>query len=72
MIMFDMSFITMMMKALYQKHRAILQLEDITDFTLNDLCYRFQNMRFSKALMLEKSKNLQITFTLMKVFDSKD
>ena len=72
MIMSDMSFITMMMKALYQKHRAILQLEDITDLALNDLCYRFQNVRFSKALMLEKSKNLQITFTLMKVFDSKD
>ncbi len=70
--MSDMSFITMTMKALYRKHRALLQLEDATDLALNDLCYRFWNVRFSKALMLEKSKNLQITFTLMKVSDSKD
>ncbi len=68
----DMSFITMTMKVLYQKHRALLQLEDATDLAFNDLCYRFQNVRFSKALMLEKNKNLQITFMLMKVSDSKD
>jgi len=68
----DMSFITMTMKVLYQKHRALLQLEDATDLAPNDLCYRFQNVRFSKALMLEKNKNLQITFMLMKVPDSKD
>jgi len=68
----DMNFITMTMKALYQKHRALLQFEDATDLAFNDLCYRFRNVRFSRALMLEKSKNLQITFTLMKVSDSKD
>ncbi len=67
-----MGFITMAVKALYQKHRALLQLEDATDLAPNDLCYRFRNVRFSRALMLEEGKNLQITFTLMKVPGSKD
>ena len=65
-------FITMALEALYQKHRALLQPEDAVNLAPNDLCYRFRNVRFSRALVLEEEKDALITFTLTKVPGSKD
>lgn len=65
-------FITMALEALYQKHRALLQPEDAANLAPNDLCYRFRNVRFNRAMVLEEEKQLQITFTLTVVPGSKD
>ena len=65
-------FITMALEALYQKHRALLQPEDAANIAPNDLCYRFRNVRFSRALVLEEGKDALIMFTLTKVPGSKD
>ena len=65
-------FITMALEALYQKHRALLQPDEAVNVVPNDLCYRFRNVRFSRALVLEEGKDALIMFTLTKVPGSKD
>lgn len=66
------AFITMALEALYQKHRALLQPEEANNISSNDLCYRFRNVRFSRAMVLEEGKDVLIMFTLAKVPGSKD
>ena len=65
-------FITMALEMLYQKHCALLQAEDAVNIAPNDLCYRFRNARFSRALVLEEGKDAMIMSTLTKVPGSKD
>lgn len=65
-------FIAMALEALYQKHRALLQPENAANLAQNDLSYRFRNVRFSRAMVLEEGKDVLITFTLMKVPGSKE
>lgn len=65
-------FITMALEALYQKHCALLQPRDAANIAPNDLCYRFRNVRFSRALVLEEGKDALIMLTLTKVPGSKD
>ena len=65
-------FIAMALEALYQKHRALLQPGEAAKPAPNDLCYRFRNVRFNRAMVLEEEKQLQITFTLTGVPGSKD
>ncbi|OTA81918.1 hypothetical protein M434DRAFT_85057 [Hypoxylon sp. CO27-5] len=66
-IMPGAGFITMALEALYQKHCALLQPEEAAGIARNDLCYRFRNVRFSRALVLEEGKDVIITFTLTAV-----
>ncbi|KAI0383025.1 hypothetical protein F5Y04DRAFT_270134 [Hypomontagnella monticulosa] len=54
-IMPGAGFITMALEALYQKHCALLQPEEAVGIARNDLCYRFRNVRFSRALVLEEA-----------------
>lgn len=73
-IMPGAGFITMALEMLYQKHRALLQEEDAANFDIapNDLCYRFRNTRFSRALVLEEGKDAVIVSTITKVPGNKD
>ncbi|KAL8918766.1 MAG: hypothetical protein Q9208_007163 [Pyrenodesmia sp. 3 TL-2023] len=73
-IMPGAGFISMALEMLYQKHRALLPAEDTADFEIarNDLCYRFRNTRFSRALVLEEGKDAVIISTMTKVPGSKD
>ncbi|KAK6068143.1 beta-ketoacyl synthase domain-containing protein [Seiridium cupressi] len=64
-IMPGAGFITMALEALYQKHSALIQPEEIVP--RNDMCYRFRNVRFSRALVLEEGKDVIITFSLTAV-----
>lgn len=65
-------FISMALEAVYQKHCALLQPEEAANTAPNDLCYRFRNVRFRRALVLEEGKDALIMFTLTKVPGSKD
>lgn len=67
-------FISMALEMLYQKHRALLQAEDAAnvDIAQNDLCYRFRNTRFSRALVLQEGKDAIILSTMTNVPGSKD
>ncbi|KAI1213019.1 uncharacterized protein F4807DRAFT_471537 [Annulohypoxylon truncatum] len=60
-------FITMAAEAMYQKHTALLLPEEAEGLARNDLCYRFRNVRFSRALVLEEGKDVIISFTLSAV-----
>lgn len=71
-IMPGAGFICMALEMLYQKYRALLQAEDATNIAPNDLCYRFRNTRFSRALVLEEGKDAVIISTLTQVPGSKD
>ncbi|KAF5026934.1 hypothetical protein F66182_964 [Fusarium sp. NRRL 66182] len=71
-IMPGAGFITMALEALYQKHCALLQPEEAAGVARNDLCYRFRDVRFSRALVLEQGKDALITFTLVRAPGSKD
>ncbi|KAI1504774.1 hypothetical protein F5X99DRAFT_405775 [Biscogniauxia marginata] len=72
-IMPGAGFVTMALEAMYQKHCALLQSEgDRANIARNDLCYRFRNVRFSRALVLEEGKDVMIISTLAAVPGSKD
>ncbi|KAM5343618.1 hypothetical protein ACJ41O_012155 [Fusarium nematophilum] len=71
-IMPGAGFITMALEALYQKHCALLQPDEAAAVARNDLCYRFRNVRFSRALVLEDGKDALVTFTLSLVSGNKD
>ncbi|KAJ2981030.1 hypothetical protein NUW58_g6791 [Xylaria curta] len=65
-------FLTMAVEALYQKHCVFLAVDGKShEIARNDLRYRFRNVRFRKALVLEEGKNVTILFTLTEVFSSK-
>lgn len=67
------SFIAMALEALYQKHCVFLETDGKSNVIKpNDLCYRFRNVRFSKALVLEEGKDVTILFTLTAASGSKD
>ncbi|KAL8841188.1 MAG: hypothetical protein Q9170_001042 [Blastenia crenularia] len=71
-IMPGAGFITMALEMLYQKHCTLLEGGEVADIAPNDLCYRFRNTRFSRALVLEEGKDAVIVSTLTKVPGSKD
>ncbi|WYZ41095.1 hypothetical protein EsH8_IV_001436 [Colletotrichum jinshuiense] len=64
-------FITMAVEALYQKTRATAT-EDVIINSPNDLSYRFRNVRFDKALVLEEGVESAITLSLTQQPGSKD
>ncbi|KAL0930068.1 polyketide synthase [Colletotrichum truncatum] len=64
-------FITMAVEALYQKTRATAP-EDVIISAPNDLSYRFRNVRFDKALVLEEGVEAAITLSLTQQPGSKD
>ncbi|KAI0202678.1 beta-ketoacyl synthase domain-containing protein [Astrocystis sublimbata] len=61
-------FLTLGLEALYQKHCALTD----APVSSNELCYRFRNVRFQRALVLEEDKDVMLTSTLTKVPGSKD
>ncbi|CAH0024600.1 unnamed protein product, partial [Clonostachys rhizophaga] len=65
-IMPGAGFVTMAIEAIYQKHCACLSHggDDTNEIVRNDLCYRFRNLRFSKALVLEEGRDMNTIFTL--------
>ncbi|GAW26928.1 putative polyketide synthase [Rosellinia necatrix] len=72
-IMPGAGFITMALEAMYQKHCVFLAVDRKSDdIARNDLGYRFRNVRFSKALVLEEGKEVTILFTLTATTGSKD
>lgn len=72
-IMPGAGFVTMALEAMYQKHRALLPLDEAAGITgPNDLSYRFRNVRFSRAMVVEEGKDVISLLTLTKVPGSKD
>jgi acyl transferase domain-containing protein len=63
-------FLTLALEALYQKHCALNP--NNAPASPNELCYRFRNVRFSRALVLEKDKDTLLVMTLVKVPGNKD
>lgn len=63
-------FITMALEAMYQKKQAIDADDTVT--SSNDLYYRFRNIRFEKALVLEESKEAVIMLSLTQQPGNKD
>lgn len=57
-------FLTMAVEAIYQKHCAVSPQEEVVSLARNDLCYRFRNVRFNRALVLEEGKEAVVTFSL--------
>ncbi|KAK0635463.1 hypothetical protein B0T17DRAFT_485578 [Bombardia bombarda] len=64
-------FITMALEALYQKTRSLAP-EDVVINSPNELSYKFRNIRFDKALVLEEDKDAVILLSLSQVPGSKD
>ncbi|KAH9844894.1 Polyketide synthase [Teratosphaeria destructans] len=60
---------TMALEAMYQKHSALHPDEEIEP---NDLCYRFRNVKFERAVVVEENKPTTILLTLSAVPGSKD
>jgi len=58
-------FITLGLEALYQKRVATSK--DGTIPNINDLCWRFRNVRFDRALVLEQGKDAMLMLTLNQV-----
>ncbi|KAI1424149.1 hypothetical protein F5Y12DRAFT_715501 [Xylaria sp. FL1777] len=72
-IMPGAAFIAMALEAMYQKHRVFLDLDGKdNNIAVNDLCYRFRNVRFSKALVLEGGMDVVILLTLTASTGSKN
>ncbi|KAI0114052.1 hypothetical protein GGR51DRAFT_546724 [Nemania sp. FL0031] len=72
-IMPGASFIAMALEALYQKHCVFLEVNGKrNDIAPNDLCYRFRNIRFRKALVLDEGKDVTLLLALTAVSGSKD
>ncbi|KAI1799346.1 hypothetical protein F4811DRAFT_557890 [Daldinia bambusicola] len=65
-------FVAMALEAMYQKYCVFLAAEGKSSYMAqNDFCYRFRNIRFSTALVLEEGKDAVVLFTLTAVPDSK-
>ncbi|KAM0133546.1 hypothetical protein ACHAO1_006203 [Botrytis cinerea] len=64
-------FIAMAVEALYQKTRSTTT-EDIIISSPNELSYRFRNIRFDKALVLEDDKESPVLLSLTQQHGSKD
>lgn len=58
-------FLTLGVEAIYQKHRATANPED-APAAPNELAYRFRNVRFNRALVLEDGKEVQLMVTLVR------
>jgi len=61
---------TLALEAMYQKYCALNPDEDIS--SPNELAYRFRNVKFDRAVVVEESKPTTIMLTLSKVPGSKD
>jgi acyl transferase domain-containing protein len=59
---------TIALEAMYQKHCALHPDEELEP---NDLCYRFRNVKFERAVVVEENKPTTIMLTLSKVPGSK-
>jgi acyl transferase domain-containing protein len=57
-------FIAMALESLYQKTKALDSTGNYSHAAANDLCYRFRDTRFDKALVLEEGKESEILLTL--------
>ncbi len=62
-------FVTMALEAMYQKHSA---LRPDVPLSPNDLCYRFKNVRFERALVVEEDKRVMLEISLSPIAGSKD
>ncbi|OQE88936.1 hypothetical protein PENNAL_c0015G05170 [Penicillium nalgiovense] len=60
---------TIALEAMYQKYCALHPEEELEP---NDLCYRFRNVKFERAVVVEENKPTTIMLTLSKVPGSKD
>lgn len=63
-------YICMALEALYQRKQATDPDENVR--SPNDLCYRFRNVRFQKALVIEEGKEQQIVLSLVQQHGSND
>lgn len=63
-IMPGAGFVTFALEALWQIHCAVENLEGVAP---NDLCYRFRNVKFSRALVIEENKDVMLTLSLTRV-----
>ena len=61
---------TLALEAMYQKHSALNPDENVS--SANDLCYRFRNVKFERAVVVEENKPTTIMLTLSKLPGSKD
>lgn len=57
-------FLTLGVEAIYQKHCATAANPDDAPAAPNELAYRFRNVRFNRALVLEDGKEVQLMVTL--------
>ncbi|KAJ4293054.1 hypothetical protein N0V88_005718 [Collariella sp. IMI 366227] len=64
-------FIAIGLEAMFQKSKALDE-EGSASLSPNDLCYRFRNVRFDKALVLEEGKDATIMVSLTSQPGSKD
>lgn len=69
-IMPGAGFLTLGLEALYQKHCALNEKD--APASSNELCYRFRNVRFNRALVLEEDKDVKLMLTLALVPGSKE
>ncbi|KUJ19322.1 KR-domain-containing protein [Mollisia scopiformis] len=63
-------FLTLGLEALYQEHAALNPND--APAAANELCYRFRNVRFPRALVLEENKDTILVLTLVQVPGGKD
>ena len=61
---------TLALEAMYQKYCALNPEKAVN--SPNELAYRFRNVRFDRAVVVEEGKPTTITLTLSKVLGSKD
>lgn len=64
-IMPGAGYLTLGLEALYQKHCALNP--DAAPASPNELAYRFRNVRFTRAMVLEPGKDMPLMVTLAKV-----
>ena len=68
-------FIAMALEAMFQKKHALdaeAGNDTLVPVSPNDLCYRFRNVRFDKALVLEEGKDAAVMVSLAPQVGSKD
>lgn len=63
-------FITMAVEAMYQKKQSTEPNQNV--HSANDLCYRFRNVRFDKALVVEEEKQANVMLSLKQEPGSND
>jgi acyl transferase domain-containing protein len=66
------AFAAMALEAMYQKHCALCPDETENVTGANDLSYRFRNIKFDRAVVVEDSKPTTVLLTLTGVPGSKD